>query len=319
VKSIEFMDLNGARQCVSIRGSNPRHPLLLYLHGGPGDAALPLVAKYNRQLENHFVVAVWEQRGAGKSYAPFSAAESLTIATFLEDLHSLVRYLLERFQQEKLYLVGHSWGSVLGMMFIQRYPQLIYAYVGCGQVVNMQKSARIAYDFALQKNKDSHNSRVYEKLSSIDCSYRGDTWFRDLLFVTGQVVKYKGSLYGKKNYNRFIADYLLSPEYSLKELLSRQKGARQSIMRLWPELMLVDFEPVTAFDVPVVFVEGRGDVHVSSALAYAYYETIKNPKQFYWFEQSCHFPQWSEPEKFAGIMKSLLPHYKQEIPPENLL
>jgi pimeloyl-ACP methyl ester carboxylesterase len=306
MKSIEFIDINGIKQCISIRAANPRNPVLLYLHGGPGDAALPLVAKYNWQLENRFVVVVWEQRGAGKSYIPFSDADNITIDAFVEDLYFLVTYLLDRFHQEKLYLVGHSWGSVLGMKFIQLTPQLIRAYVGCGQVVNMRKSSQIAYNFALQKAKDSQNERVYEKLKSIDCSYRGETWLQDLLFVTGQVVKHQGSLYGKKNYNRLIADFILSPDYSPKDLLHRQRGALQSIQRLWQELMLVNFEPIKCWDVPIAFVEGRGDIHVSSALARAYYETIQSPKRFHWFEYSCHFPHWSEPEKFCGVMISLL-------------
>lgn len=141
--------INGVRQYISIRSEQERAPLLLYLHGGPGDTALPLVLKYNRELERSFTVAVWEQRGAGKSYYPFRPDETITIDTFLQDLLELTQYLLDHFHQKKLYLVGHSWGSVLGLRFIQHNPEYVYSYIGCGQVVNMKKSWQIARNFAI--------------------------------------------------------------------------------------------------------------------------------------------------------------------------
>ena len=305
MKTIEYIEINNTMQCVSICTKKPDNPILLYLHGGPGDAVMPLVAKYNKGLEDIFTVVTLEQRGAGKSYYPFSEKDNIKIDAFVEDIYALSIKLLERFDQEKLYLVGHSWGSVLGIKFIKRYPDLVHAYVGCGQVVNMKKSSQIAYDFAIQKNEINQNKKVLLKLKSIDCSYQQESWLNDLLFVTGQVIKHKGSLYGKTNFNRFIFDFLLSPDYSLKDLINRQKGSMQSIKYLWQELMDINFENITKFEVPVIFVQGRGDYQVSSVLVNEYFQTIKSKKKFYWFENSCHFPQWSEPERFYEVMKSI--------------
>ncbi len=304
-KFIEYIDINNAKLCVSIRTQNESNPMLLYLHGGPGDAALPLVEKYNQNLESIFTVVILEQRGAGKSYYRFSEEQNICIATFLDDIYVLTKILLKRFGKEKLYLVGHSWGSVLGLKFVQRYPDMVHTYIGCGQVVNMMKSSRLAYEYALEKNQEIGNSKVVSKLMAIDCTYRTQTWLNDLLFVTGQVVKFKGSLYGKRNYNQFLFDFLFSSDYSLKDLINRQKGSLQSIKYLWQELMLVDFEAVKSFDAPVVFIEGRNDYHVSSTLANTYFHSITSEKEFYWFDNSCHFPQWSEAAKFYNIMKSL--------------
>ncbi|BDF68734.1 alpha/beta hydrolase [Oscillospiraceae bacterium] len=297
-----MIPLQGVPQYVSVRADRRDAPLLLYLHGGPGDAALPLVRKYNRALERDFTVAVWEQRGTGKSYYPFGGGERVTIEVFLEDLLALTRYLLERFHQEKLYLVGHSWGSVLGLRFLQRHPELVRAYVGCGQVVHMKESCRRAYDFACA----GASGKTLEKLRGIDCAYTGEHWLDDLLFVTGQVVKQGGSLYGKRSYNSLVAPFLFSGQYGLKDLMGRQKGSLQSLQRLWPELMETDFEDVRAYGAPVIFVEGRYDAHVSSALAWEYYETIRTEKRFFWFEASCHFPQWSESGRFNELMAEVL-------------
>ena len=305
IKKSEYVEINGKKQYLSIRSKAFDLPLLLYLHGGPGDSALPLMNKYNSDLERKFTVVVWEQRGAGKSYYPFTPNENLTIQTFIDDIHCITLHLLERFQQEKIYLLGHSWGSVLGLKFIQQYPKLVHTYIGCGQVVDMHQSARHQYDYVLTKCKEYGDVKVLERLSQIDISYTGDNWLKDLLFVTKLVVKYKGSLYGKTNYNKLVKDFIFSPDYGLKDLLNREKGSLQSIRYLWPELMGVSFLDVTHFDVPIVFIEGSHDHHVSSALAREYYDTITTPKRFHWMEKSCHFPQWSEPGEFNDIMLAL--------------
>lgn len=297
----ETLLINGVRQFVSIRGEQAGLPLLIYLHGGPGDAALPLVLRYNGELAKKYILVVWEQRGAGKSYCPFGAQETIRIDDYVQDLRALTGLLLRRFEQSKVYLVGHSWGSVVGLLFCKQYPQFVEAYIGCGQVVNMKKSSEIARRFALEHAA----GKTAERLAQIDCTYTGERWLDDLLFVTKQVVKHQGSLYGKSSYNRLILDFLFSKEYRLKDLVNRQKGALQSIRYLWQELMTVSFEETTAFEMPVIFVEGKYDAHVSSALAKAYYDRITSPKAFYLFERSCHFPQWSEGERFNRLLMRL--------------
>lgn len=294
------INLNGVPQFVSIRAEKENAPLLIYLHGGPGDAALPLVMKYNKMLEQQFTVVVWEQRGAGKSYYKFDAP--VTIDVFLNDLHTLVKYLLSRFHQSSLYVIGHSWGSILGLRFVQAYPELVRAYIGCGQVVNMRKSSKIAYEYALEHA----GKKSLERLRGIDCSYQADSWLNDLLFVTRQVVKHKGSLYGRTNYNDLVLPFLFSRYYSLPDLIRRQKGSLQAIQCLWQEVMQTNFETQTQYGAPIILIEGRYDSHVSSALAKEYFDRIETEKQFYWFEKSCHFPQWSESERFNKLLCDLL-------------
>lgn len=293
------LKINGVLQYVSIRAEKKNAPLLLYLHGGPGDAALPLVMKYNRELEKSYTVVIWEQRGAGKSYYQFQ--EAVTIDDFLQDLYELTKYLLDRFAQAALYLLGHSWGSVLGLRFIQLHPELVHTYIGCGQVVNMRKSCQEAYDFACRHA----GKKEWKRLQKIDCTYTADSWLKDLLFVTGQVVKHKGSLYGQTNYQKLITPFLGSKYYTISDLIRRQKGSLQAIQYLWQELMQVNFEGQTRYQVPIILIEGRHDSHVSSALAKKYFDTIETKKEFYWFEESCHFPQWSENERFHKVMDQL--------------
>ena len=165
----------------------------------------------------------------------------------------------------------------------------------------MKKSCRASYDFAAAHA----GPRALERLKHTDCTYIGENWLDDLLFVTGQVVKHGGSLYGRSNYNDLIIPFLFSRYYSIPDLIRRQKGSLQSIKRLWQELMETNFEGKTAYRVPVVLIEGRHDMHVSSELAKEYFDTIETDKQFFWFEKSCHFPQWSENRRFHKLMIEL--------------
>ena len=144
------------------------------------------------------------------------------------------------------------------------------------------------------------------RLEKIDCSYSGDNWLKDFLFVTKQVVKHKGSLYGRKNYNVLVWPFLFSKYYTVPDLIRRQKGSLQAIQYLWQELMQINFEDQVQYDVPLILIEGRYDSHVSSALAKDYFDKLETEKQFFWFEKSCHFPQWSESDKFNKLIIELL-------------
>lgn len=296
-------EINGVGQYLSIRSEKEGLPLLFYLHGGPGDAALPQMLKYNKELEKYYTVVIWEQRGAGLSYYPFRREEELSIQTFVEDAHTIILYLLQRFGQEKVYLLAHSWGSVIGISFIKQYPELIHTYIGCGQVVNMKKSCRTQYDFLSEKLQD--NPKLMKRLKHTDCTLESENWMQDLLFMAKNVIRYKGSIYGKTSNFQYYLDFLFCRKYSWKDLLNRIKGSEQSILFFWQKLMKTDFERETRFGIPVIFMEGRHDYHVSSKLTGNYFDTIETEKQLFWFEHSGHYPQWEEPVIFNKIVASI--------------
>ena len=144
ITSLEKITLGGIKQTILIRGHDTKSPILLFLHGGPGFPEMDIAYKFQRKLEEHFIVVNWDQRGAGKSFSKKIPRESMTIEQFISDAHELIRFLRERFDKEKIYLVGHSWGTTLGLLLTQRYPELFFAYVGIGQVVNALESEQIS-------------------------------------------------------------------------------------------------------------------------------------------------------------------------------
>jgi pimeloyl-ACP methyl ester carboxylesterase len=151
IKCLEAVVLGGDKQWISIRSSDLHNPVLLFVHGGPGSAEIALVRKFNPRLENSFTVVVWDQRGAGKSYSAGADTAKMNIGQFLSDLIELTTFLKSRFEQERIYLVGHSWGSVLGVLAVQAHPEDYLAYIGIGQIVNMYANESLCYRFTMDE------------------------------------------------------------------------------------------------------------------------------------------------------------------------
>jgi pimeloyl-ACP methyl ester carboxylesterase len=144
IESLEAVELGGVRQWILIRGEDRTKPVLLWLHGGPGSPTMPMAHRYDRELLEHFVVVHWDQRGAGKSFDPALRPEDLTPERYIEDTHQLIQHLQGRLGAERVYLVGHSWGTLVGVEVVRRYPELVRAYVGMGQVLGIE-SFRMGY------------------------------------------------------------------------------------------------------------------------------------------------------------------------------
>src|SRR5262249_44096344 len=139
--------VEGAKLFMLTRGTDRRAPVLLWLHGGPGGPERPLFRYFNGDLENHFVVAYWDQRGAGRSFDPEADPHRLTISRHLADLDTVVEHLKRAHGQDKIVLVGHSWGSVLGLLYVQRHPEKVSAFIGVAQVVSWLRTQQGRYDF----------------------------------------------------------------------------------------------------------------------------------------------------------------------------
>ena len=142
IDRLEQVELGGVRQWISIRAADPHAPVLLFLHGGPGSANLAKLRLQVPQLEKHFVVVTWDQRGAGKSASLGFDYSTLSIEQMVSDAHELVTYLKTRFGVEKIYLMGFSWGTVIGLSLADRYPQDFYAYIAVSQIVDAATQLR---------------------------------------------------------------------------------------------------------------------------------------------------------------------------------
>jgi pimeloyl-ACP methyl ester carboxylesterase len=330
IVSLERIKLGGINQCISIRGKNIDDPILLYLHGGPGTPVMPLFRYFQAPLEEHFIVVQWEQRGAGKSFSWKIPKESMNIEQFILDLHELIEILRKRFNKDKIYLMGHSWGSVLGTYMVQRNPELFYAYIGVGQASDTIETEKIMYQFVLDRSVEIKNKKAIKKLEKIGPPFNGlqppyknfyKGGYQAKMGVYGFVLKFGGIIYNVRDYNTFLRLFLkylpiFKPEYSLFDLIKIIQGNVFSTKLMMEELLTVNlFKQVPELKVPVYILMGRHDYNWSAELAKKYFDTLKAPKkEFIWFEKSAHAPNGEEPEKFNKVViEKILPEtYRQK-------
>jgi pimeloyl-ACP methyl ester carboxylesterase len=299
---LEQITLGGLKQWVLIRGDDTEKPLLLFLHGGPGMPAIPFEHEM-RELEESFIVVIWDQRGAGKSYSDNIPKESMNIRQFVADTYELIQMLLKRFHKERLYLIGHSCGSILGVLTVQQHPELIYAYIGIGQIADMVENERLSYEFVLNKALESKNEAAITELRKIQPPYRDK--IDDLMIQRKWLGKFGGVVFEEVNYNKLIAIVKEAPEYTVGDLLKIEPGSLFSTKCLWDELLSINFfKQAAKLDVPVYFFLGRHDYNTPFVLAEEYFAKLvaNKGKQIIWFEDSAHIPILEEREKFINIL-----------------
>jgi pimeloyl-ACP methyl ester carboxylesterase len=249
-----------------------------------------LAHAFQRALEHDYVVVHWDRRGAGKSFDALSQISALSVSQTLEDTYELTQILRERFGQQRIYIVGHSWGSYLGLLAVQRHPEYYWAFIGTGQLAGtddqvqalrrefLYQAAQTTGDAALQARAADQSGEITE----------------DDLFSSG------GELFASRSYWPLLKAGLTAPEYTLRDVLNVKKGAdlvgREMKYDVVPEPSVGEIRKV---DVPVFFFLGRHDFNTPSQLAAQYLERLDAPlKRLAWFEESAHFPFLEEPDRF---------------------
>ncbi len=304
VEELLSVPINRTTQWLSIRGRDRRNPILLYLHGGPGSPTMPEAYTFQSPWEDYFTVVQWDQRGTGKTYAandPKALASSITIEQMTSDAEEVVRYLQKQYRKRQIFLLGHSWGTVLGVALAQRHPEWFYAYLGVGQIVNTQENEGEGYQFALEQARAHHNSDAERELLAI-APYPGGAGKLtfDRIGVQRKWLTYYGGLtYGRTDFRYDANAWQLSPDYTEKDLDAVDDGSLYSLTHLLGPLEALDYESVTKFKCPIFLFEGRHDYTTSHTLAAEWFEHIKAPsKKLVWFENSAHMVMQEEPGRF---------------------
>jgi pimeloyl-ACP methyl ester carboxylesterase len=316
INSLESVRIGGIDQWIEVRGQNVNNPILLFIHGGPGIAFTPLAGAWQASWERNFTVVQWDQRGAGKTYASNDKELqriTMNVHQMEQDTLDVVNYLRNRFKREKILVLGHSWGSVLGLWLAHEHPELIYAYVGVGQVINTEQNEEVGYKDALQEALKRHNEQAVKNLESIapypppnldfgKMSILRD-WERDLLGPPPSAPVFTDT-------KKILSSVVSAPEYSLADDYGWIHSPQFSINILLPEMMTIDLSKLGIdFRAPVFLFEGRHDPYCPPSLIWDYYESIKAPhKEFIWFDNSGHFPFFEEQQKFANeLVRRVLP------------
>lgn len=301
IAELRQISLNGRKEWISIRGTDTGNPVLLFLAGGPGGSQMAAVRHDLSELEEHFVVVNWDQAGSGKSYGAANTGD-ITVDTYIEDGHALTKYLCETFEQEKIYIIGESWGSALGIFLIDKAPELYHAFIGTGQMVAFLETEIIDYELAMEIAGDRGDAQTIETLKSNGAPpYYG----KDVTRKSAAYLNYLSS-YMTQNpeihnsgYNTFRD--LFSSEYGLLDKINYLRGIVNTYGSVYPQLYDVDLRTdYQTLEVPVYFFLGLHDVNAPTSLAEDYYTILSAPKkEIVWFEHSGHNPWINESERFV--------------------
>jgi pimeloyl-ACP methyl ester carboxylesterase len=312
--------LGGARQYVSVRGADRANPILLYIHGGPASVELPISWSFQRPWEDYFTVVEWDQRAAGKSFHlndPQAMAPTLKPDRYRDDAIELIELLRKRYGKRKIFLLGHSWGSAVGLSVAVKRPDLLYAYIGMGQLIDFQENEKKSYATVLDQARRDGNAQAVKELEAI-APYPGPGDFD--LAKTGVERKwsvyYGGLAAGRHDSDFYIHIGRLSPEYGLDDRKGWDAGSDFTMATMWPHLANLSFEDVHALNVPIFLFLGRHDTTTPSEIAADWLQRLAAPqKSVVWFDNSAHLPMIEEPGRtFQTLLTRVRPLAGPDLP-----
>ncbi|HEY9155603.1 MAG TPA: alpha/beta hydrolase [Opitutaceae bacterium] len=298
------MIIGGIEQWISIRGVDRRNPVLLLLHGGPGYVQMPMSWWNARGWEEYFTVVQWDQRGSGKTYLindPAKVSPTMTFPRMIADTEELITWLRKELGKDKIFVLGHSWGSYLGVEIAHRHPEWLHAYIGVGQISNNpigeQRGWKLTRDAAL-KDKNEEAVRQLDSIAPYFTGEREPT-LKDI-FVERKWLELYGGVMAYRHNNRAESDLEeLSPDYTDAEIAHIWDGNSFSEKAMLVDILKLNVAGLRKFDCPFILFLGRHDTNVNSELAAEWFEQVTAPtKELVWFEHSGHMPMTEEQGKF---------------------
>ncbi|MDQ2757698.1 MAG: alpha/beta hydrolase [Actinomycetota bacterium] len=303
VAELRRLEVNGLPLSMMIRGDSVTNPVLLYLAGGPGGSDLGGLRRNSQNLEQAFTLVSYDQRGAGKSDESLDPISTLTVAGAVSDAVAVTDYLRERFHQDKIYLVGNSWGSMLGVLAAQQHPEKYAAFVGSGQMVDPAATDRVYYQDTLAWATRTTNTALVEQLTRNGPPPYADALnYEPVLTNEQKVYPYDDTTLAEGQAG--FSENLFHPEYSLIEQLHLVSGVLNAFSFLYPQLQDIDFRTqVTALQIPVYLVQGGHETPGRAEPATEWFQQLQAPrKQLITFENSGHRALFQEPDRFYQVM-----------------
>ena len=308
IDSSFLLKINGVEQYLEIKSVSRANPVLLFIHGGPSWPATPMIRKFNQDLTNNFVLVSWDQRNCGKSKSDSNA--KLTPDLYVEDAHEVTQYLKKAFQANKIFIVCHSWGTIIGIHLISKYPEDYFAYIGTGQFVSPNRSEMLARNYVTEQAKNAKDAATLDALASIHFSTEKgyENGFDDLLKFSMLANKY----FTRKEVNSLPDPTQLYCDYSSLDWMTPVMTTGK-ILFDYMNTEKIDFFRYKEFKIPIYFFLGRYDYNTSSVVAEEYFNTITAPKKkLFWFDHSGHSPIWEEPTLFYQRLLQVKAECKNE-------
>ena len=284
--------IGGIKQVIEIKTDNPNKPILLFLSGGPGSSMMNNSEKYTHLLKDKFTLVQWDQRDAGKTLKINPSTDQPSVAQMEEDTYQAISFILKQLNQEKIYLLGSSWGNVLGFYMVKSHPELLHAYFAVNPVIS-----QLASEKALLETLKIHfknDALALEELTNVKIPFTTD---EDLFYLRKWLFYKEGKEYVKSN--EFKTGFL---EWS------------KTWSPVWNEVMNIDLpKTLKKVDCPIYFFVGKNDIQTSTKITEDYFKDLKAPKKdLFLFENSGHQIHHDEPEKFQNTILQIIVPNKSE-------
>jgi pimeloyl-ACP methyl ester carboxylesterase len=301
-----FVRIGGMDQYISIRGDDRANPVILFVHGGPGDSMVPFAQIY-RPWEKYFTVVQWDQRGAGRTFGRNGTNETpMTIDRMVSDGIEVAEYLRGHLHKDKVILLAHSFGTVLGIQMVKRRPDLFAAYVGTGQVVAKAEKERLLYARLMKKLEATHDADGIVKLKTVKAPYHSEAEL--------QVERAVSSRFDppvERDLRKEMTPVVLyAPDYSLRDIYDLTHAAAYVGEAIYPQQLPYDARKLgLKFDVPFFIFEGEADSITPPDLAKAYFDSVQAPvKGFVVFKEVGHSAVLTRPDAFlAELLRRVRP------------
>ncbi len=292
IKSSEAVEIGGIKHWITCVGVDDRAPVLLFLHGGPGNSVMSYADRFTKELQKHFIVVHWDQRESGQTAVLNKSPQALTVSLFVNDAVEVVNYLLTRFAQKKIYLVGHSWGGYLGLRVVAKNPELVKAYFAVSPMVNQLESERFSLKLMQEKAVKENNKEATSELNQVEIPFKnGEQLYYHRKWLTRLM---KSATPTRAKVNAWAPKWLL----------------------LFNEASLTDFSNFAPeLKCPVYFLVGSNDYQTHYKLTESYYQQVVcKEKKLSWFEHSAHNPHLTESAKFQDLIIEIKnQHLKSEL------
>lgn len=276
--------IGGIVQTIEIKGTDFNNPILLFLHGGPGTSLIPVSESFTQDLQKHFVVVQWDQRQTGSTLKTNASPVPLSTALLQADANEMVTYLLKHFNKPKLYLVSHSWGSILGFDIASKQPESLYAYICISGLIDQNKNAQLTMDMLNKWATENTIAEAQIELARVKVPYQTPD---DLFYAQKWLFIHNGVEFAKED--DFKPTYYRWLDVWFPTWLASVQNNR--------------FNQQQEFQCPIYFFEGNGDQQQSHYIVEDYYNWIKAPKKdFFWFTKSGHTIFNTEPDKIQSLL-----------------
>ncbi|TRW18150.1 alpha/beta fold hydrolase [Glacieibacterium frigidum] len=307
VQAVETVRIGGIDQVLSIRSQDVRNPVIIYFHGGPGFVEMPLDWWWGRGWDEYFTVVHWDQRNAGKTYTASGPNDPalLTPERYQRDAEEVVQWARKRFGKDRVFVLGHSWGSMLGLRLAAAHPEWLHAYIGMGQITDGRESERRGWAWAMAQAKAAGNAEAVRELTSIAPYAVGTAPIptASILLQRKWLNQYGGAVWRRTGAAFELAALRFAPEYSDDDVRNAFKGQPPVTQALLPQILAADLSTIGTLKVPMILLNGRHDQSVSSDVAAEWFAKLKAPsKRLVWFERSGHHITSEEPGKLLNTL-----------------